>query len=48
MKGAKTSSKLAAAYMERVCSTPEELAKRMVEERNRWAPVIKHTGLITN
>jgi hypothetical protein len=48
MKGAKTSSKLATAYMERVCSTPEELAKWMVEERNPWAPVIKHAGLITN
>jgi hypothetical protein len=48
MTGAKTSSKLATAYMENVCSTPEELAKWMVEERKRWAPVIKHAGLITN
>ena len=37
--------KLAVAYMESVGSTPEELAKWMTEERNRWAPVIKHVGL---
>jgi tripartite-type tricarboxylate transporter receptor subunit TctC len=40
-----TQQKLAVAYMESVGSTPEELAKWMVEERNRWAPVIKHVGL---
>ena len=37
--------KLAVAYMESVGSTPEELAKWMTDERNRWAPVIKHVGL---
>ncbi len=40
--------KLAVAYMESVGSTPEELAKWMVEERQRWAPVIKHVGLKTD
>jgi len=40
-----TQQKLAVAYMESVGSTPEELAKWMLEERNRWAPVIKHVGL---
>ena len=40
--------KLAVAYMESVGSTPEELAKWMVEERQRWAPVIKHVGLSAN
>jgi tripartite-type tricarboxylate transporter receptor subunit TctC len=43
-----TQLKLAVAYMESVGSTPEELAKWMVEERNRWAPVIKHVGLKAN
>jgi tripartite-type tricarboxylate transporter receptor subunit TctC len=43
-----TQQKLAVAYMESVGSTPEELAKWMVEERNRWAPVIKHVGLTAN
>jgi hypothetical protein len=28
-----------------VASSPEELARGMSEERNRWAPVIKHVGL---
>ena len=40
--------KLAVAYMESVGSAPEELAKWMVEERQRWAPVIKHVGLKTD
>jgi tripartite-type tricarboxylate transporter receptor subunit TctC len=40
-----TQQKLAVAYMEGVGSTPEELAKWMTEERNRWTPVIKHVGL---
>ena len=40
-----TQQKLAVAYMESVASTPEEMGKWMVEERNRWAPVIKHVGL---
>jgi tripartite-type tricarboxylate transporter receptor subunit TctC len=40
-----TQQKLATAYMESVASSPEELAKWMIEERNRWAPVIKHVGL---
>jgi tripartite-type tricarboxylate transporter receptor subunit TctC len=40
-----TQQKLATAYMESVASSPEELAKWMTEERNRWAPVIKHVGL---
>lgn len=40
-----TQQKLAAAYMESVASTPEELARWMVEERKRWAPVIRHVGL---
>ena len=40
--------KLAVAYMESVGSTPEELAKWMVEEHQRWAPVIKHVGLKTD
>ena len=40
-----TQQKLATAYMESVASTPEEMGKWMVEERNRWAPVIKHVGL---
>jgi tripartite-type tricarboxylate transporter receptor subunit TctC len=38
-------AKLAVAYMEPVGSTPEELAAFMREERDRWAPVIKHAGL---
>ncbi len=40
-----TQQKLATAYMESVGSTPEELAKWMVEERERWAPVIKYVGM---
>ena len=40
-----TQQKLATAYMESVASSPEELGKWMTEERNRWAPVIKHVGL---
>ena len=40
-----TQQKLATAYMESVASSPEELARWMNEERNRWAPVIKHVGL---
>jgi tripartite-type tricarboxylate transporter receptor subunit TctC len=40
-----TQQKLATAYMESVASSPEDLAKWMTEERNRWAPVIKHVGL---
>ena len=40
-----TQQKLAAAYMESVASSPEELARWMAEERSRWAPVIKHVGL---
>jgi tripartite-type tricarboxylate transporter receptor subunit TctC len=43
-----TQQKLAVAYMESVGSTPEELAKWMLEERKRWAPVIKHVGLTAN
>ena len=43
-----TQQKLATAYMESVASTPEEMGKWMVEERNRWAPVIKHVGLTAN
>ena len=43
-----TQQKLAVAYMESVGSTPEELAKWMIEERDRWAPVIKHVGLTAN
>ena len=43
-----TQQKLAVAYMESVGSTPEELGKWMVEERERWAPVIKHVGLSGN
>jgi tripartite-type tricarboxylate transporter receptor subunit TctC len=37
--------KLAVAYMEPVGSSPKELAAFMTEERERWAPVIKHAGL---
>jgi tripartite-type tricarboxylate transporter receptor subunit TctC len=37
--------RLAVAYMEPVGSTPQELAAFMLEERTRWAPVIKHAGL---
>ncbi|MEO6033425.1 MAG: tripartite tricarboxylate transporter substrate binding protein [Burkholderiaceae bacterium] len=37
--------KLATTYMEPIASSPEELAKWMVEERDRWAPVIKRAGL---
>ncbi len=37
--------KLAAAYMEPVGGTPQELAAFMREERARWAPVIKYAGL---
>ena len=40
-----TQQKLATAYMESVGSTPEELASWMREERDRWAPVIRHVGL---
>jgi tripartite-type tricarboxylate transporter receptor subunit TctC len=43
-----TQQKLATAYMESVASTPEEMGKWMIEERNRWAPVIKHVGLTAN
>lgn len=38
-------AKLAKSYMEPIASTPEGLAKWMVEERDRWAPVIKRAGL---
>jgi tripartite-type tricarboxylate transporter receptor subunit TctC len=37
--------KMAVAYMEPVGSSPKELADFMAEERQRWAPVIKHAGL---
>ncbi len=37
--------KLAVAYMEPVGSSSKELAAFMTEERDRWAPVIKHAGL---
>jgi len=40
-----TQQKLGVAFMESVGSTPEELGKWMVEERDRWAPVIKHVGM---
>ena len=43
-----TQHKLATAYMESVGSTPEELGNWMLEERERWAPVIKHVGLSAN
>jgi tripartite-type tricarboxylate transporter receptor subunit TctC len=43
-----TQQKLATAYMESVGSTPEELASWMREERDRWAPVIRHVGLTAN
>ncbi len=43
-----TQQKLATAYMESVGSTPQELAKWMAEERERWTPVIKHVGLKAN
>ena len=38
-------SKLAVAYIEPIGSSPAELTKWMVEERTRWAPVIKHAAL---
>jgi hypothetical protein len=34
--------------MESIASTPEELSQWMLEERARWAPVIKHVGLKAN
>lgn len=43
-----TQHKLALAYMESVGSTPQELGQWMVEERERWAPVIKRVGLSAN
>ena len=43
-----TQQKLAAAYMESVASTPQELAQWMADERKRWAPVIRHVGLSAN
>ncbi len=43
-----TQQKLALVYMESVGSTPQELAQWMVEERDRWTPVIKHVGLKAN
>jgi tripartite-type tricarboxylate transporter receptor subunit TctC len=48
LKEPDTQQKLAVAYMEGIGSTPEELSKWMLEERNRWAPVIKHVGLTAN
>ncbi len=48
LKEPETQQKLAVAYMESIASTPEELSKWMLEERARWAPVIKHVGLKAN
>ena len=45
LKDPEVRQKLAVAYMEPIGSTPKELADFMVEERTRWAPVIKHAGL---
>jgi tripartite-type tricarboxylate transporter receptor subunit TctC len=45
LKDPEVREKLAVAYMEPIGSTPKELADFMVEERTRWAPVIKHAGL---
>ncbi len=45
LKEPDTQQKLTTAYMEAIGSTPEELTKWMNEERDRWAPVIKHVGL---
>lgn len=45
LKEPETQRKMATSYMEPIGSTPEELAKWMIEERDRWAPVIKHVGL---
>jgi tripartite-type tricarboxylate transporter receptor subunit TctC len=45
LKEPETQRRMATAYMEPIGSTPEELAKWMIEERDRWAPVIKHVGL---
>jgi tripartite-type tricarboxylate transporter receptor subunit TctC len=48
LKEPETEQKLATSYMEAIGSTPEELTKWMNEERERWAPVIKHVGLKAN
>jgi tripartite-type tricarboxylate transporter receptor subunit TctC len=45
LKEPDTQQRLTTAYMEAIGSTPEELTKWMIEERDRWAPVIKHVGL---
>ncbi len=45
LKEPDTQRKLTTAYMEGIGSTPQELTKWMLEERARWAPVIKHVGL---
>ncbi|MEP7283124.1 MAG: tripartite tricarboxylate transporter substrate binding protein [Rubrivivax sp.] len=45
LKDPEVRARLAVAYMEPIGSTPEELAAFMREERDRWAPVIKHAGL---
>jgi tripartite-type tricarboxylate transporter receptor subunit TctC len=36
--------RLTAVGLQPVGSTPDELARRMSEERERWAPVVKATG----
>jgi len=41
----KTREVMARTYMEPIGTTPEGLHKWMVEERDRWAPVIKRAGL---
>jgi tripartite-type tricarboxylate transporter receptor subunit TctC len=45
LKDPEVRQKLAVAYMEPIGSTPQELADFMREERDRWAPVIRHAGL---
>ncbi len=45
LKEPETQRKMANSYMEPIGSTPEELGKWMIEERERWAPVIRHVGL---
>lgn len=44
----KTREAMARTYMEPIGTTPDGLRQWMVEERDRWAPVIKRAGLTAN
>ena len=46
LKEPATEAKLHKVYMEGIGSTPEQLRQWMLEERDRWAPVIQRAGLV--